>query len=480
MNTQMLIGGKQVGASDGSVSQNINPSTGKSIGTVPAATKDDIDRVLALAVEGQKEWAEIPLYDRIEIIYKFCDLVEEKADEIGMAACLEGGKLLREAVNEAKVMGYVFKAFAESARNHNGVSFPRGTEPRVKDDVLFTVNEPLGIVACIVPFNYPLELYAHKVAPALLMGNAVIIKPSSYTPLAASIATNLLIEAGVTPNAVQYVTGSGAKIGDWLTTSPLVSAISLTGGTNAAVHIIEKSAHNIPRLFFELGGNDPLVIFGDADIELAVSESLGGRVTNAGQICCCSKRFIVHNSIKEVFTKKLVEALSAITPKDATDPDAVMGPVVSESAAIEIINQIEKTVEQGAKCVFGGTREGAYVTPTVLTGVTPSMDVSNCMEIFGPVFPIIGFDTMEEAIEIANNTPYGLQGGVITADMKTAMKAAMQIQCGAVVINGSGNYRSAHQPFGGYKLSGLGREGILTTLDEMSQAKTISFKGILA
>jgi succinate-semialdehyde dehydrogenase/glutarate-semialdehyde dehydrogenase len=476
----MIIGGKQVGASDGTVSQNINPSTGQSIGTVPCATKDDIDQALAFAVAGQKEWAEIPLYERIEIIYRFCELVEEKADEIGKAACLEGGKLLREAVNEAKVMGYVFKAFAEGARNHNGVSFPRGTEPRVKDDVLFTVNEPLGVIACIVPFNYPLELYAHKVAPALLMGNAVIIKPSSYTPLAASIVTNLLIEAGVTPNAVQYITGSGAKIGDWLTTSPLVRAISLTGGTSAAVHIIEKSAHNIPRLFFELGGNDPLIIFGDADIELAVSESIGGRITNAGQICCCSKRFIVHNSVKEAFTEKLVRVLEPIAPKDAADPDAVMGPVVSEAAATEIINQVEKTVAQGAKCVLGGTREGAYVAPTVLTGVTSAMDIANAMEIFGPVFPIIGFDTFEEAIEIANGTPYGLQGGVITADMKTAMKAATQMQCGAVVINGSGNYRSAHQPFGGYKLSGLGREGILTTLDEMSQAKTISFKGILA
>ncbi|MCL2580268.1 MAG: aldehyde dehydrogenase family protein [Oscillospiraceae bacterium] len=480
MNTQMIIGGKQVGASDGAVSQNINPSTGKSIGTVPAATKDDVGRALDFAVEGQKEWAKVPLYDRIEIIYKFCDLVEEKAEEIGRAACLEGGKLLREAVNETKVMGYVFKAFAEGARNHNGVSLPRGTEPRVKDDVLFTVNEPLGIIACIVPFNYPLELYAHKVAPALLMGNAVIIKPSSYTPLAASIVTGLLIEAGVTPNAVQYITGSGGKIGDWLTTSPLISAISLTGGTAAAVHIIEKSAHNIPRLFFELGGNDPLLIFDDADIELAVRESLGGRVTNAGQICCCSKRFIVHNSVKETFTKKLVEALGAIVPKDAADPGAAMGPVVSESAAIEIISQVEKTVAQGAKCILGGKHEGAYVAPVVLTDVTSSMDISSSMEIFGPVFPIIGFDTMEEAIEIANNTPYGLQGGVITADMKTAMKAAMQLQCGAVVINGSGNYRSAHQPFGGYKLSGLGREGICTTLDEMSQTKTISFKGILA
>jgi len=479
MNTQMIIDCKHVDASDGGFYENINPSTGKSIGTTPIATKEDVEKALKSAVEGQKEWAEVPLYERIEIIYKFCGLVEKNAEKIGEAACLEGGKLLREAINETKVAGYIFKAFAEAARNHYGVSLPRGTEPRVKDDILFTVNEPLGIVACIVPFNFPLELYAHKVAPALLMGNAVVIMPSPHTPLAASIITNLLIEAGVSPRAVQYITGGGAKVGSWLTTSPLVNAVSLTGGTRAAVDVIEKSAKNIPKLFFELGGNDPLVIFGDADIELAVKESLGGRLANSGQICCCSKRFIVHNSVKDVFTKKLLDALKGIKPEDAINPEAVIGPVVSENAAAEIIRQVEKTVEQGAKCILGGKHEGAYVAPIVLTDVTPEMDVSQSMEIFGPVFPIIGFDTFEEAINIANNTPYGLQAGVITENMKTAMKAASEIKCGAVVINGSGNYRSAHQPFGGYKLSGVGREGIITTLDEMSQAKTISFKGIL-
>jgi len=479
MDMQMIIGGKHVGASDGAVAQNINPSTGQSIGTVPAATKEDIDRTLALAVKGQREWEAVPLFERIDMIYKFAALVEQNVEEIAKVACLEGGKRLQEAITETKTMAYVFKVFAEGARNHFGIAFSQGHDPRIVNDLVFTRNEPLGVVACIVPFNYPLELYAHKVAPALLMGNAVIIKPSSHTPMGAIMVTKLLIEAGVSPNAVQIVTGDGAKVGGWLTESPLVNAISMTGSNPVAVDIMEKSKGNMTRLFFELGGNDPLVIFDDADLDLAVQESLGGRLVNAGQICCCSKRFIVQNGIKEAYTKKLIKALSKIEPMDAIDPAAPMGPVVSERAAAGIIEQVEQTVEQGATCALGGTREGAYVMPTVLTNVTPEMDVANHMEIFGPVFPIIGFDTMEEAIEIANNTPFGLQGGVMSADTKRALHVATKLECGAVVINGSGNYRGAHQPFGGYKQSGLGREGVVTTLAEMSQAKTISFKGIM-
>jgi len=479
MDMQMIIGGKHVDASDRAVAQNVNPSTGQSIGTVPAATKADIDLALDTAVKGQKEWEAVPLHERIDIIYKFVALAEQKVEEIAKVACLEGGKLLHEAITETKTMAYVFKVFAEGARNHFGIAFSQGHDPRIVNDLVFTRNEPLGVVVCIVPFNYPLELYAHKVAPALLMGNSVIIKPSSDTPMAAIMVTNLLIEAGVSPDAVQIVTGSGAKIGGWLTESPLVNAISMTGSNPVAVDIIEASKGNMTRLFFELGGNDPLVIFDDADIDLAVQESLGGRLVNAGQICCCSKRFIVHNDVKDAYTKKLVEALSGIDPVDAANPAAKMGPVVSERAAVTVIEQVDHTVKQGAKCVLGGTREGAYVKPTVITDVTPDMDVANAMEIFGPVFPIIGFDTVEEAIEIANNTPFGLQGGVMSADTKRALYVATKLECGAVVINGSGNYRGAHQPFGGYKQSGLGREGVVTTLAEMSQPKTISFKGIM-
>jgi len=480
MDMKMIIGGDHVDASDGAVMQNINPSTGQSIGTVPAATSDDAKLALTNAVKGQKEWEAVPLHERIEIIYKFVTLAEKHAEEIGKIACLEGGKILCEAVNEAKTMAYVFKVFAEGARNHFGIAFSQGHDPRIANDVVFTRSEPLGVIACIVPFNYPLELYAHKVAPALLMGNAVIIKPSSETPMAALLVTKLLLEAGVVPNAVQILTGSGSKVGTWLTKSPLVHAISMTGSNPAAISIMENSKENLPRWFFELGGNDPLIICDDADIDLAVKESLGGRITNAGQICCCSKRFIVQNGVKEAYTKKLVEALEKVSPKDAMDSEAVMGPVVSERAAIAIIAQIVHTIEQGATCLLGGTHEGAYVTPTVLTDVTPSMDIATHMEIFGPVFPIIGFDAIEEAIEIANNTPYGLQGGVMTADTKRAMYVATRLECGAVVLNGSGNYRGAHQPFGGYKQSGLGREGVVATLAEMSHAKTISFKGILA
>jgi succinate-semialdehyde dehydrogenase/glutarate-semialdehyde dehydrogenase len=237
-------------------------------------------------------------------------------------------------------------------------------------------------------------------------------------------------------------------------------------------------APSLKHVSLELGGNDPLIIFDDCDFELAVSETIGGRIGNAGQTCCASKRFIVQKSIKDKFTAELVKRLAQLKIGDPSDPAVEMGPVISERAAKQVEQQIQHTVGQGAKLVCGGTRNGAFIAPTVLE-VSPDMDIARDMEVFGPVFPIIPFETMEEAIQIANNTIYGLSSGVITENIRQAMKVANSVQAGACIINGTGNYRLAHQPFGGYNMSGLGREGAVCTLEEMTRQKMISFKGIL-
>lgn len=478
MNMKMLIGGRQVDASDNQTQHNINPATGDVIGTVPTATKADVDLAIQNAVQGQKQWVQVPLYKRIEIFDQFRKLVVRDRKQIAEMMCKEGGKRIGDALGEVDILEYIFRVFGEGARNLNGLTLPKGLEPRVEKDVVFTKLEPLGVVACIIPFNYPAELYAHKVAPALITGNAVVIKPSSDTPMSDIMFTQLLLEAGVPGDAAQIVTGSGAKIGDWITQNPAVDAVSLTGSTKVGAHIMATAASHVPHVFLELGGNDPLIIFDDVDIDKAVAESLGGRVSNAGQTCCASKRFLVHNSIKEKYTQKLIEALKKIKMGDPIDPSVEMGPVINERAAQESINQVRDMVALGAKCVIGGNANGCFVEPTVLIDVTPGMPVAKDMEIFGPVFPIIGFDTMEQAVEIANNTPYGLHGGVMTCCMKTAMNVADQLQCGCVVIGGTGNYRSAHQAFGGYKQTGIGREGVSYSLAEMTQTKTIALKGI--
>lgn len=480
MDLKMIIGGQFVDASDKKVQENRNPATGELIGTVPAATKEDVDRAIANAVLGHKEWNKIPLYRRIEIFDKYRELLTENREKLAQMLCMEGGKRLDDARGEVDIHGYVFRVFGEGARNQYGLTLAPGIEPRVEKDIVFTRLEPLGVIACIVPFNYPSELYAHKVAPALITGNSVIIKPASDTPMADIMFTDLLIKAGVPGNAVQIITGSGAKIGDWLTQDPRVDAVSLTGSTEVGAHIMGVAAKHVPHVFLELGGNDPLIVFEDcANIDAAVQDALDGRVSNAGQTCCASKRFLIQNSIREKYTEKLVKALSAIKVGDPAKPETQMGPVINERAAQDVIDQVQSMVAKGAKCILGGKRNGAFVEPTVLAGVTRDMDIAGPMEVFGPVFPIIGFDTAEEAIDIANNGPYGLHAGVQTSCMKTAMKVATGLQCGCVVVGGSGNYRSAHQAFGGYKQTGVGREGISYTLAEFTQTKTIALKAML-
>lgn len=480
MDMKMLIGGQFVDASDGKTQENRNPATGELIGTVPAATKEDIDRAVANAVKGQKEWSRVPLYRRIEIFDKFRELLAANRRKVAEMMCREGGKLIGDALGEVDITGYVFRVFGEGARNHYGLTLTQGIEPRIEKDIVFTRNEPLGVVACIVPFNFPAELYAHKVAPALITGNAVIVKSASDTPMADIMFTELLVQAGVPGNAAQIVTGSGAKIGDWLTQDPRVDAISLTGSTEVGAHIMATAAKHVPHVYLELGGNDPLIVCEDCgDLDAAVQDSLDGRVYNAGQTCCASKRFLVHNSLLDAYTKKLVKALTGLRVGDPSKPETQMGPVISERAAKDVIGQVEATVAAGAKCLLGGKRNGAFVEPTVLAGVTRAMPVAGQLEIFGPVFPVIGFDTVEEAIEIANGSPYGLHAGVRTASMKTAMKFATELQCGCVVIGGSGNYRSAHQAFGGYKQTGVGREGVGYTLNEFTQTKTVALRSIL-
>lgn len=477
---RMIINGVSVDASDGKTHDVINPADMTIIDTVPAATQEDVQRALDAAQRGKREWKNVVLYERVKILRRFVTLLEKNMDEFIHLMCAETGKPLAACMDEAYACMGIFETYCEKAKNYGGETLPLDSEGRVKGDIIFTVKEPLGVIACVIPFNYPTELYAHKVAPALVMGNAVIIKPSSDTPLGNIYLTKLLIEAGVPGSAVQVVTGSGSKIGKQLAQSPKINAISLTGSTAVGIQTAENGAKNLSRVFLELGGNDPLIIFNDANIDKAVEETLAGRASNAGQTCCGTKRILVQNGIKETYTEKLLEALRELKTGNPLNPETVYGPLISEKAAKDVEQQVAYTIGQGAKCIFGGKRfDTTYFEPTLLVDVTADMDIASELEVFGPVFPVIGFETMEEAIEIANKAPYGLSSGVMTADMGTALKVAMAMEAGTCVINGCGNYRSAHLAFGGYKMTGIGREGATQTLDEFTQTKSIALKQLL-
>ena len=475
---KMLIGGKEVDASNGAVSQNINPANGTVIETVPSATPEDLETAIANAVQGQKEWAAIPFHKRMEILERFVQLAQENEEKIARTMAIEGGKPLAQALGEVGRVKDAFRLYMAEARTMYGKTIPLNPEPRGIGDVCFTVFEPLGVVAAICAFNFPGVLFSHKAAAALCAGNSVILKPASDTPGATMMMTKLLLEAGVPGNAAQCITGSGVVVGDALVADPRVAGVTLTGSTKVGINVAKLCAAQLKPCSLELGGNDPLVIFDDIEIEEAVKQALGGRIANAGQICCSSKRFIVHNAIKDAFAKRLAEKLSEMKLGDPLDPQTQIGPVINEKAAINIVSQVEHAVEQGAKLLCGGKRSGCFVEPTVLVDVPADSSVATDEEVFGPVFPVIGFETLEQAITIANNSQYGLSSGILTKDMKKAMKFALSVDAGACVVGGNGNYRLTQQPFNGHKMSGIGSEGTMYTLQEMVKVKTIVLKDV--
>ena len=475
---KMLIGGKEVDASNGAVMDNINPSTGAVIDTVPCASPEDVDLTIRNAVEGQKQWAAIPFHKRMEILEKFVQLAQQNEEKIARTMAIEGGKPFAQALGEVGRVKDAFRLYMAEARTMYGKTIPLNSEPRGLGDVCFTIFEPLGVIAAICAFNFPGVLFSHKAAAALCAGNSVIIKPASDTPGATMMMTKLLLEAGVPGNTAQCITGSGPVVGDALAADPLLAGVTPTGSTRVGMHVAQLCAAQLKPYSLELGGNDPFVIFDDNTVEEAVAQALGGRVANAGQICCSSKRFIVHNAIKNAYAEKLAKALSEMKLGDPMDPDTKIGPLINENAAIKVVSQIEHAVSQGAKVLCGGTREGCFVTPTVLVDVPKDSSVATDEEIFGPVFPVIGFDTLEEAIQIANNSQYGLSAGIITKDMKKAMAFALAVDSGACVVGGNGNYRLTQQPFNGHKMSGVGSEGTMYTIQEMVKVKTIVLKDV--
>ncbi len=474
---KMLINGRQADAADGRTFDVINPSTGAVLDVVPAATKDQVAEAVAGAVEAQKKWKRVRVRDRGEILRRFMELVKENRDDLAKTITLETGKPIFDSYGEIDSVLHTFDCSVEIVKHQYGKTMPMGIEGGYDDDLQITVHEPLGVIACIVPFNFPAALWAFKAGPALAAGNAIVVKPASYNPLCVLKLMNLLTEAGVTPGAAQCITGGGSTVGNWLVENPDIAQVNLTGGVAAGKQIAKKAAENLTDYKFELGGNDPLIICADCDMDLAVNEA-GDKTRNAGQCCSGAKRFIVHNSIKEEFVHRLIEErLKTVKTGDLMDMETDFGCLISEEAAKEVERQVELTIKQGAELVYGGHRRGAFFEPTVLVNVSPDMDIARDMEVFGPVFPIIGFDTLDEAIEIAEQTGYGLSSGIITEDFQDAMKAAASMQAGMVAVNGSGGFRAQELPFGGgKKMSGNSRECMSSVLEEVTQEKSIIFR----
>ncbi len=369
----------------------------------------------------KKGWARTPLWKREEIILRFSDRVLENKECLSALLSQEVGKPIAQSEAEIETVARLFRNFVGQAKTLHGLNIPLDMQAGVENDIYLTRKEPIGVIVGIVPFNFPAELFSQKVAPALAMGNVVIIKPANVAPLTILELTKLLYEAGLPDNVLQTITGSGRVVGEMLAQSPLVNGISLTGSTETGIRTAINAAKHLSRVKLELGGNDPLIVFDDADLELAVEQTVFGRTLMNGQTCCANKRMIVHRSKVSDFTDLLTARLQRIQHGDPLQRHVGIGPLIDEEALHTVHSQVQTTIKQGAKAVLGAEIvDNTWYLPTVLTNVAPSFEVARDLEIFGPVFPIISFETDEEAIAIANSSCYGLNASVFTRDINRA------------------------------------------------------------
>jgi len=473
-----LIGTEWMEASNGAVINIVNPATGTLIDTVPESTKQDCDKAVQAAKKGQKEWVKKPMHERASILMKFVSLVEKHKDELARLLSDETGKPISEAYGEIANVSIGVPAFCEMAKHLYGNVIPAGQEMGQECTMQFTEQAPLGVVVAIIPFNFPSDLFCQKIPPALLMGNSVIMKPSPHNPLTLNRYAKLLMEAGVPGGAINVINGTGGFAAQALAANKGVNLVSLTGATRSGIETMKTCSDNLTHLMLELGGNDAFILDKDGDVDLAVEETIWGRFYNTGQVCCASKRFLIHNAVKKEYIRKLKARIAKIKRGKPSDPKTQLGCLVSEDAAKNVERQVNQTVEEGAKVILGGKRKGAFYDPTIIDGVTKNMAVAKDMEIFGPVVSIIGFDNINEAIKIANQSSFALCACIITRNMNNAFKISRQLEAGGVIINGASFFRSFEMPFGGWKYSGIGNEGVMTTLKEMSRTKTVILKNI--
>ena len=476
---KMIINGKEVNASDKTTIDIINPYTAKLIDTVPNATAKDVDTAVKSAYKAFPSWAEVAITKKVELFKKFLDLVEENKQDLALTLCKETGKPITQALAEIGNIRIGFEAFMEKVKHLYSDVIPFGQEAGNDKTLQFTLREPVGVVGAIIPFNFPCDLFDQKVAPSLLAGNTVVVKPPHQNPLTLIKLVALLHQAGIPKNVIQVITGEGAKSGSALSSHPLVHKITFTGSTAVGIKTYQNAASHLAHISLELGGNDAFIVLKDADIDLAVEEMVWGRMYNNGQVCCASKRFLIQQDIVDKFVSKATARLKKLAVGDPTKKTTEISCLVTEQAAKTVEAQIKKVVAQGGKLVYGGKRKGAFIQPTIITDIPKTADVAKDDEIFGPVVSIIPFKTVKEAIEIANASNYGLCGCVFTKDIKTAFNVVKKLECGGTVINGASFFRSFEMPFGGYKHSGIGTEGVSSTFNEVTKIKTITLKNIL-
>jgi acyl-CoA reductase-like NAD-dependent aldehyde dehydrogenase len=445
------------------------PATGRELGAIPVASAHSVSQAISRAIAAQREWGARRTGERADILARAAALIDERASVWAQLLSEESGKILAQAQFELGVAAALTRGNAERLRALGGDLLPTGALASTTDDVAWVRRIPLGIVAAVLPFNFPVELFIEKATAALAMGNAVIVKPPEQDPLTVISMREAFLLAGVPPDILAVLPG-GTETAAALCSDPRLAAVSLTGSTRAGIEVARVPL--LRKLHLELGGNDAAILCHDADLDLAAAELVFGRTLMNGQACAANKRIVAHRTILGELVDRLIALLAPMRVGDPLDPTASIGPLISEAAAKHVSYQVSRALEQGGRLAFGSTSpDRAYFNPCLITDLPRSADVAMDDEIFGPVLSCIPFDSEQEAVSIANQSSLGLSGCVFSRDWQRALRISDALACGGVVVNGTGNYRPFFVPFGGVKQSGLGREGLGYTLEEMSQPR---------
>ena len=449
------------------------PWDGAELARVPTATLADIDVVLGRARPAAEAYRWFPAWKRAAILERTSHLIEENAEQVARLIAAEGGKPLKDARVEAKRGASTFRWASEEAKRTAGEVIEMDADPSGENRFGWTIREPRGVIAAIAPFNFPLNLAAHKVAPALAGGNAVVLKPASNTPLTALRLAEFLAAAGLPEGVLQVVVGSGATIGNKLVTDERTNMVSFTGSPPVGRQIARDAGMKMVTL--ELGNNSATIVDDDADLDLAVQRVVAGGFANSGQICIAVQRVVVHAAVYDEFLARLVPQVASLKVGDPLDETTDVATLINDAEVARVTAWIKEALEQGAKLETGGVRDDGRLLPTVLTDVTREMKVC-AGEVFGPVLSILKARDLCEAIAISNDSTMGLQAGVFTNDLNKALYAARRLEVGGVMINEVPTFRVDHMPYGGVKGSGIGREGLKYAIGEMTELKMVAIR----
>lgn len=466
---KLLIGGEWVPGEGGEVER--KSCDGQSLGAVTLASAEQMRRAIAVAAAAQKQYAALPAHERSRLLLAVANGIRERIEEFALSIAQEVGKPIKTARVEASRAVNTFTFAAEETRRLGGEYVQLDAAPGAEGRVGYTFRQPVGVVAAITPFNFPLNLVAHKVAPALAAGNAVVLKPSSECPLTSLKLGELITEVGFPPGVINVLPCT-SKVADVMITSPKVRFISFTGSVPVGRAIHERAG--LKKVTLELGSNSATIVTESADLDKAAKASAAAAFLFAGQMCISLQRLYVQRSVLESFNERMLQLARDMKLGDPLDESTDIGPMLNEPEAERAEEWIKLAVDQGARLLTGGGRNGRFVEPTVLTDVSPDMNVV-CQEVFAPIVSIVPFDSFEEAVEMTNNSNYGLNYGVFTNRLDEAMKAVEELEVGGVMINDASSFRADHMPYGGVKESGLGREGVKYAVEEMTEIKMVSF-----